>query len=532
MLLLGVGVALLYTYQDKVIQLFVSEANKHLKTKVQVGQMSLSLFDKFPQVAISLNQVTVTESLAGSSAPLAKAKQLYFTFNVLDLLADRYRVREVFLEEGQVWVKFLPDGTANYWVFTSDSTRKTNKEFLFQLEKIHLKNIGVTYTDQRRQQTYKVLARQMQAGLRVTDKQIDVEATGKAIVQTLRIDKDDYFQNKEVAIQTNLVINRVADQVRIMPSVVRVGAAHYQIAGTTTYKGPIHLDLSFTGKNTTIHSLLALLPAKYSRPFGEYQSQGKVYFNGTVKGITSGKANPQVIIQFGCRNASFYHPASKQKLEQLNLQGHFTNGISQNSLTSVVELKNIKGYLRNKPFTGTIIYRNLQDPFLQVKLKGQVEVGPALEVFRLDNVSHGNGVAAVNIAFAGKMRSFQSRVGYGQVSSAGEINLKNVSFRVKNYPQAFRQLNGNFIFRKSDLAVSDFTGKLGSSDFKLNGYLKNVLGWLFLSKQRLLVEADFESDFLNFDELLSENQATAPAGTAANKQARSKAPAYKLVVSP
>lgn len=532
MLLVGIGVALLYAYQDKVIQLFVAEANKHIKTKVQVRKISLSIFDKFPNVAISLNQVTVAENLPGSSAPLATAKHLYFTFNVLDVLANRYRVREVFVEEGQVYVKFLPDGTGNYLVLTPDTSKTAKKNFAFQLEKINLKNVRVTYTDQCRRQFYQLRTRQMQAALQVTDKQIVVAATGKAHVQSIQIEADHYFQNKEIRFQTNLLVNREAEMVRITPSVVRVGAAQYQVAGTVNYKGPTDLNLTFTGKNTTIYSLLALLPAKFSRPFGEYRSQGNVYFNGTVNGITSGKVNPQVFIQFGCQNASFYHPASKQKLERLSLQGQFTNGARQNSLTSVIELKNIQGYLKNKPFTGSVIYRNLQDPFLQVKLKADIDVRQALAVFPMNNLSRGSGEAAINIAFAGKVRSFQSRAGYGQVTSAGEITLKNVSFKVKNYPQPFRQLTGNFIFRKSDLAVTNFKGKLGSSDFLVNGYFKNVLGWLFLSKQRLLVEADVESDFLNFDELLSEGQVPSSSIITTGNRRRTKTPAYKLVVSP
>jgi hypothetical protein len=69
--------ALIYTYQDKVIQLFVAEANKHLKTKVQVDHISLSWWDKFPQVSVTLDQVRITEGVAGSSQPLATVAKMF-----------------------------------------------------------------------------------------------------------------------------------------------------------------------------------------------------------------------------------------------------------------------------------------------------------------------------------------------------------------------------------------------------------------------------------------------------------------------
>ena len=68
LLLSGITVALIYAYQDKVIGLFVAEANKHLKTKVAVGQISLSWWDKFPQVSVTLRQVRITEGVPGSTA--------------------------------------------------------------------------------------------------------------------------------------------------------------------------------------------------------------------------------------------------------------------------------------------------------------------------------------------------------------------------------------------------------------------------------------------------------------------------------
>ena len=530
LLLLLLGAGGLYAFQDKIIQLFVTEANQHLKTKVQVGQISLSLLNKFPDLAITLNNVILTESFTNSKAPLAKAERLYFTFNAWDLLRGQYRVQEMFVEEGTLAVKFLPDGTGNYQVFAPDTSQTPNKPFAFELKQITVRNVAFTYADQRRQQYYEAKTRQVQATLHISDKTIEVAATGQAHLQTIRIAGDDYFQDKQVGLQTKLVIDRQGQAVQISSGEVAVGPARYQVAGKASYAGPTDLDIWFAGKNTNVQSLLALLPPKFSRVLGEYQSQGNVYFNGTVKGITSGKANPQVLVQFGCRNATFYHPTSRQKLEALNFQGEFSNGSQQNNLTSIVQLKNIRGRLQNRPFVGSVIYRNLQDPFLQVKLNGTLDVAHALEVFPNDNLSRGSGEVAVDIALAGKVQAFQSQKGYGQVSSSGEINLKNVALQVKNYPQRFQQLNGNFIFRKSDLAVSDFTGKLGSSDFLLNGYLKNVLGWLFLTKQRLLVEADFKSNFLNFDELLSENKPVRST-TTGNKQ-RGPAPAYKFAVSP
>jgi hypothetical protein len=84
------------------------------------------------------------------------------------------------------------------------------------------------------------------------------------------------------------------------------------------------------------------------------------------------------------------------------------------------------------------------------------------------------------------------------------------------------------MLRRSDVAVNNFTGKLGSSDFKLNGYFKNMLGWLLLPEQHLLVQADFDAAYLDFDELLA-SSVSVKNGTVSEGKTTEE---YKLVVSP
>lgn len=85
------------------------------------------------------------------------------------------------------------------------------------------------------------------------------------------------------------------------------------------------------------------------------------------------------------------------------------------------------------------------------------------------------------------------------------------------------------------MAITNFKGWLGKSDFLLNGYFKNVLGWLFLERQHLLIEADFASDFLQLDQLLSSSGGLAndkTSGNANGKVSARKDQAYKLAISP
>ncbi|MGV3642192.1 MAG: AsmA-like C-terminal region-containing protein [Adhaeribacter sp.] len=534
LLLAGLTASLLYAYQDKIIALFVAEANQHLKTKVQVDRIALSWWDKFPQVSVTLDQVRITEGLAGSQEPLATMGRIYCTFSLADVLRKNYRVRELYLENGQVHVKVLPDGRVNYQVFAQDTTAAPNQKFAFDLEKIALRNVVVSYTDGPLKQYYKATAQDLQAAMRIGSDSIALQTDGKVLVHTVLVHDSEYFKDKETQLRTSLLIRPDSRQVLLAPSVVQVGPASYQVQGRIDYDGPSKVDLQLRGQNTNVQSVLALLPARMSKPFHQYRSSGEAYFTGSVKGVVSGGEVPQVAFRFGCRQASLYHPDYKQQIKGISLTGTFSNGAQRNAASSVLALKNIKGKLANRPFSGNLVLANFRDPSLTLDLKADLDVGHVLGLFPVAEIRKGSGLAKVAVNFSGKLRQLKGKRAASAVSAGGDISLHNVSLALRDYRQPFRQLNGTFLIRKNDLAVNQFTGWLGASDFRLDGYFKNALAWFFLDKQSLLIEADFASRFLDLDQLLSSSQGRTGSGpaVAAASKAGSGASGYRLVIPP
>jgi hypothetical protein len=198
-LLSATAVGVVYAFQDKIIQLFIAETNRHLKTKVEVGKIELSLWDKFPQVAISLDNVKIYGSLPQENTPLAAGKRLYFTFSLKDIVSGNYHVREFSLENGQVFVKVQPNGTVNYLVFEADTTKKESGDFKFDLEKITLNNVLVEYNNEQLNQTYQTDAKQLIAALDIATEKVVIKAEGDLHIHTILIGKNAYLKGKDVS---------------------------------------------------------------------------------------------------------------------------------------------------------------------------------------------------------------------------------------------------------------------------------------------------------------------------------------------
>ena len=268
-----------------------------------------------------------------------------------------------------------------------------------------------------------------------------------------------------------------------------------------------------------------------------YQSKGNMYFKAAVKGTVSAKKSPLITASFGCRNVEFFHPASKQRLEQLAFTGTFTNGSRRHSRTTALTLKDVRGTLRGKPFSGECTYRNFTDPHLSAKITADVDLASALQVFPLEAITEGRGHAQLQLSFDGNLAELKRNPGSPKVKAAGEINLQQATFLFKGFDLLLSDLSGRLQVNKSHFAVQHLRGRLGRTDFELNGFFRNAVAWLLTSRNDLSLEADLVSHFVDLDQLLARQQQPASLSAAetgaAARPVSSKGPAqYELAFSP
>jgi uncharacterized protein involved in outer membrane biogenesis len=510
--------------QKRIIALFVQEANRYLATPVQVGRMEVSVLDQFPRVSITLHELRVSGSLPQDTVPLARARRLYCAFDAWDVLRGHYRIRAVTLADGRVWVRHDAQGRPNYDVLRYDTTAAPSSQPLaFALENIQLERVATVYADDQRRQRYTVQAHDVQANLDVQGLLVDVSAQGKVRVEALQLGPDAYFQNKDLTLTTRLRVDRATRLVTLQPSELRVGAASYQLEGRIDYRRAVQLDLRVAGRNTDVQSVLALLPARVARPLRAYRSRGAVYFGGTVRGELSGRASPRIEARFGCRDASFYHPKLRQAVEHVFLAGTFSNGAAQAARTSVLSLREVRGMLRGRPCSGSLRYTNFLDPTVQLQVQADLDVAQALQFYPLAAVPGGRGTAQLALAFAGNLRQFRARPATAPVQASGTLVLQNVQLRLQALNQPLTGLTGRFRLQGREVEVAGFTGRVGRSDFRLQGRLRNALAWALLPSQPLLLDADLTSRLLDFDQLLRLTSPTSPA-TAATSPSAAGAP--------
>ncbi len=499
--IIGAGTIFSIVYKDEIISYFLDEANKHIKTPIDVGEINVSIFNHFPNISINLKDVTIMESSNNNVGVLGKAKRISVSFSPIDIIRKNYVVKGLHLSEADVNILIDKNGIPNYLFYEIDTTSKGTK---FSLQNITGDKLNINYLDQKSGYHVAVYIKKANAQLTQTGKMMKLSVNGDLITDEIKVGDRIFFNNKVIELETEFDLdlkNKVYD---FHSGNIKVDNGEFDVSGGIDAINR-NINLAVKGVNTTFQSINSLLSNDLSKYLKAYDSKGAVYFLSSINGNYSDNASPQITVEFGAKNASFFHRKFKKQIKNVNLNGHFATSKINKSSNYKLSLNNFSCKLEDKMLEGSMTLQNFKDYKIDLTLKGEADVNTLLLLFPEKYVKTAFGNIEMDIRLKGKLKNPKLSE---NLDASGEIKLKNVSFVLTGEKLPFNRINGSLMMNNNDLAINELSGNVGNSDFLLNGYVKD-LSDILLSKDKVYkMQADLYSHHIDFDELLKSNFAS------------------------
>ncbi len=492
--------ASVYFFKDRIIQQFISEANKKLGTPVQIGRIDISAWQDFPNLAITFTDVYVEDSHLGVY-PLLTAKSVSFYLNALEAFNGKYSIRGLQIRDSETNLKVDAKGQNNFTVIKKSDTPAEN--ISFDLRNVKLTNTKVTFQDAQSLLHHIFESEKLTTSVRLRNAVYEIQTAGDVTIGQIGMGRLTLLKKKRFEVNANVNYDDENKNVAIIKSNLLLERSEFALTGDYHFKEKDVINLELKATNTTIQTVLSLLPETIGKKWKEYQSRGEIYFSLSLKGEVSSVRDPFASVSFGCKKASFFHREYKTKIEEANLEGSFATSSLTDFSRAELFIKNISGQLNGKPFEANFSLQNFDDPFVSLNFKGGMEAASILNFYPIETIKELRGTINADISFAGKISLLKNRSTAQQVQAEGTVELKDISFAAGKRDIAFDQWSGTLQFNKNDIAMSNVHGKLEKSDFLLNGFLKNVITFLLFENQPIGIEADLKSKFLDLDQLVA-----------------------------
>ena len=474
---------------------------KHIDTPIDVKKIDISFFNHFPNISIDLQNVTIKESYQGNKGVLGKAENVSFAFSLFDLLKKNYEINGLHITEGNVDLKINNAGLPNYLILKKDSTSRGS---MFSINNITASGVAVKYQNEVSDIDLNFIIKEAKSDVVQELRSMLVEVKGELMSDEIRVGKRKFLNNKALEIVTEIDIDLDKKIYEFTSCNLTIDRGEFELKGNVNASEQ-SLNLNFNGVKTSFRTINSLLSSDLSKYFKEYNSKGEVYFSGLVRGQYGSNNKPHFELNFGAKNASFFHPKYNKQIEQVYLSGHFTTGQRNLSSTYQLELKDFSCMMDNKMLEGQLVVHDFNSYKIDLFLNGEADVNSLILLFPRDRIKTAFGTIKMNVHLNGDIQNPKLSKNF---NAGGDVVLKNLSFVLKGEKLPFNKINGALSLRKNDLAISNLSGLVGQSDFSINGFFKDFSQLLIQKNSPIKVQADLKSKHIDFDELLKSNFAS------------------------
>jgi hypothetical protein len=488
-------------FKDRIIKQFVNEANKRLNTPVKIGKIDISMLSDFPNLAIVFTDVYIEDSHPGTY-PLLTADRIAFNLNPIEVWRGNYSIRGLSVTGSETNLKINAAGKINFNII-KEGSGGNGGTVRFDLKNVALTKTIVSYLDQQANQHHVFNSDKLAASISVTGDLYKIEANGNVLVEQIGIGSSLFLANKNFMVDAFVDYDDDKKSVLIKPSTLKIGRSQFAVDGNYTYKEKNLIDIKAEGKNTDIQTLLSLLPEEASKKLKQYRSDGDVFFNLSLKGEISDKKSPFISVAFGCTDATLFHPDYKSRISHANLNGSFASPSLTDLSKAQLFLKDMEGELNGKLFKANLSVRTFDDPYIVFDFKGDLDAASVFNFYPIEDLTQVEGLLTADISFEGQTSLLKKKATAQKVTTSGSIGLSHINFAYGKQNIHFRDINGSLQFNNNDLALSNVTGYFENSDFRLNGFFKNIITFLIFENQPIGIETDLRSNFLDLDQLFA-----------------------------
>jgi len=505
------AVAILYAQQDRLVKLAVTELNRQFAGKLAVEGSEITIFQNWPYVSIGLKNVQFYATKLPSDHPLYEAERMYVGFSLPDILQQKYHVKVIALKNGHLDLVQDHEGRLNIMeasrihpdTTTSKDTASTTLDLA--VKKVVLKNFRISFLDAHSGQRMISQIERIQSSLRVDSTTLLTDLKGGMLLDYTRPGDTTLFRHKHLDTELHLAYDKSTEVFTLGLGRLKLEEALFNISGTADLRHDNAVDLTITGDRPDFKQLISFAPPEVAKELQHFRYDGRLSFQGKIKGKLNGAAQPHIELSFSCANAWIHNTAANKKLDSLAFKGYYTNGAQCNAKTSELRFMDMTARPGGGIFRGNFVLRDFTDPKIGMQVNSELElafIGAFLGIRDLQRIT---GHISLKMNFKEMVDLSLPTESMGKLTQGiqSELTVRNLSFRIPSYPYIVEHLNLHAAMKEGYLRLDSLSGNLGNSDWRIDGSLSDLPALFHHQEKPVVVTLNVHSNKLVMKEILA-----------------------------
>lgn len=484
-------------YEDEIVTYALQTVQGNLKTKSSIREADLTLWNNFPSVSIRFKDVYVEEN-SSSHDTLLFAKELYLSFDIVDLFSGKYNIDEIEAKDGSFNMRVDNKGNMNWDVWKPDTSSTPNEKFKIHLEDIVGENISYLYEDEQEKTFVDVKLNELQASGKFTEKQFLLDIETNAFMNVLYAGETEMLRKRKIGLDSEMQVNLDNNTFVIQTGEFLLEEVPLNITGSLDYGEHPSIDLHIAETELELKEGILLLPNSMQVQLQPYAPAGNVHFNFDMSGPFE---NLAITSKFSVKDGELVEINSGVDLHSIQLDANYVLKEGTDSVT-IVNFQSVLG-------TGTLSangsIRNLSDPVLNLAVNAETNLGDVKGFFGWDSLAVCDGQISAQSTIQGKI-AFQeadSTFDWSQLHLNGRAQVTEGSFQWATSNGLFKNINGVFLLNGSDARVEQLNFNINDNNCNFSGDFYSLIPFCTTDNSVLTVQAHLYSNRLDLEKLLS-----------------------------
>ncbi|MEZ5041248.1 MAG: AsmA family protein [Saprospiraceae bacterium] len=507
-------------FEEKIGKTIISEVNKMLTSELKVADFDLTVVSSFPNVSANLRGVELADN---KGAVLLEAEKVAFKMGLFSLFGSTIKVKSVVVSNGALNVEVDKNGKANYIIFESgeeDVESKGGDGPTIALAKAQLEDIELIYVDKRAKQ--EVAGKVINANFsgEFSSQQFSLESNAAINTRFVELEGQRYLTGKNIGYDARLFIDLENGIYKFEDVALDVESNIFRVDGKMESKDQsLFFDLSFTSENSSLASMIQLLPEDKLAAFSDFSSTGKFVVAATIKGESSASRNPEIKAELRLEDGKITSPKMDGTLKDVSFIASFDNGSYHANKSTSFKVEKFKGYFNRELLEFDLLVNNLDDPSIDFAMDGVLPLKMVYGLLESYRISDGGGeIELKNIKLSGRYKDMISTSRINKVNTTGEIEFDDAYLTINKEKMMFDR--GRLLLQDNTLAIEDLNLEGAGSEIMFQGTAYNLIPVLFADslntkQSELAFAADLFSKNIDFDRLLSLSAVTSDQAEAA-----------------
>lgn len=256
-----------------------------------------------------------------------------------------------------------------------------------------------------------------------------------------------------------------------------------------------------TNVDATLAAKLNLAELSQMFPIEGLQMKGAYSVNLKAKGVYDSlkKTIPAIDATMALANGYVKSKDFPMPLEEMGFTSAIKN-TSGNMADTYINVNNFNMLLDGEKLQADLILQNLNDYNWDLKAKGGVDLEKITKIFPVEGMTLAGKVKA-DIQTKGKYSDLEAER-YDRLPTSGTASLQDFRYLTTDLPEVTIS-SAALTFDPRKIELKNMNGKIGRSDFAVNGQVANYIAYVLSEKETIKGNVNFNATLFDLNEFMT-----------------------------